>query len=649
MNFMTSDQIRQAYLDFFCDKIRRHRIIPPAPLVPPDDPTTLFTNSGMQQLVPYLKGEVHPMGKRLVDAQPCFRAEDIDEVGDNRHTTFFEMLGNWSLGDYFKKEQLAWLWQFLTKILNLNPDKLHVSVFEGDKDAPKDEESFAIWQKLGVPESRIHYYPAEKNWWSRAGTPKQMPAGEIGGTTSEVFFEFMAVDHDKKFGKSCHPNCDCGRFLEIGNSVFMEYEKQTDDSMKPLPKQNVDFGGGLERLTAAVANEQDVFKTDIFQPVIKTIENVTGKQYEAGNMKSMRVVADHLRAAVFIVATGIEPGPKLQGSVLRRLLTSVLVGLRTLEKNVNEQDVVAITEEIFGKNKNTNYFDSVKKRTILDTIGAEVFRFSLRLDRELPKYIKKYKTNELDKSPKKIIGQELSQYNKSADEFISYFPSNTSLPSIAAGLTTVSGTTTYGLPIEYTLPEIKKGNWVTNLNVEDLLEGRRQGLELHKKFSRSQSAGVFKGGLADQSADVVKLHTATHLLHAALRKVLGSHVRQEGSNITGERLRFDFSHQQALTETEKEAIEKLIKQKIDENLPVTKTIENKDEALNSGAMAFFKETYPSKVSVYTIGDFSKELCGGPHVASTGKIGSVKITKDQSIGAGKRRLYAVLNDGNKKSI
>ncbi|MFH2061927.1 MAG: alanine--tRNA ligase-related protein, partial [Candidatus Beckwithbacteria bacterium] len=315
---MTTDQIRQAYLDFF--ESRGHAIIPPAPLVPQDDPTTLFNGSGMQQLVPYLKGESHPMGKRLVNSQPCFRAEDIEEVGDNRHTTFFMMLGNWSLGDYFKKDQLTWFWQFLTEILKLDPKKLYITVFEGNKDVKKDQESINIWKFLGVSDNHIHQYSAEKNWWSRAGAPDKMPPGEVGGTTSEIFFEFTNIKHDPKCGKKCHPNCDCGRFIEIGNSVFMEYEKQKNGSIKPLPKQNVDFGGGLERIAQAVQNSPDIFQIDIFKNVIKSIEAITNRKYEGENKAPMRVIADHLRAAKAMIDQGLEPGNKQQGYVLRRLI-----------------------------------------------------------------------------------------------------------------------------------------------------------------------------------------------------------------------------------------------------------------------------------------------------------------------------------------
>lgn len=568
---MTTDEIRSAYLKFFKDK--GHAIIPAAPLVPPNDPTTLFTSSGMQQLVPYLKGEPHPMGKRLVDAQPCFRSEDIDEVGDNRHTTFFEMLGNWSLGDYFKTEQLDWFWEFLTKILKLNKDRLYVTVFEGGSGVPKDEESFNIWKKIGLPESHIFYYPAEKNWWSRSGTPDKMPAGEIGGPDSEVFYEFNEVRHDPKFGKTCHSNCDCGRFLEIGNSVFMQYEKQADGSFKPLPKQNVDFGGGLERLAAACQNTPDIFQIDIFKPLMQAIKTKS--------LADSRLIADHLRAATAMLNERVLPSNKKQGYVLRRLIRRAAIKLE------NPQTL-------------TDYLGLLKTTTVSRQIlSEEITKFSRCLKEGL-KIL--YKAKKIDETLAFDIFQS------------------------------------YGLPFEVISAVTK-----VKLNKDkfDALFTK------HSQQSRTASAGMFKAGLADHSAIVTKLHTTTHLLHTALRQVLGSHVRQEGSNITSERLRFDFSHPQALTPVEISKVEALINQKINQNLPVVRAILDKKTALQSGALAFFKETYPDKVSVYTIGNFSKELCSGPHVDSTAKIGSVKIIKQESIGAGQRRLYAVFNHGTKK--
>lgn len=581
---MTTDQIRQAYLDFF--KSKNHAIIPPAPLVLQDDPTTLFNGSGMQQLVPYLKGEPHPMGKRIVDSQPCFRAEDIEEVGDNRHTTFFEMLGNWSLGDYFKKEQLTWKWEFLTKVLNLPKEKLYVSVFEGNQDAPKDKESIKILKSLGVPNNKIFSYPAEKNWWSRAGTPKNMPPGEIGGTTSEVFYEFKQVKHDPQFGKKCHPNCDCGRFLEIANSVFMEYEKQKDGSIKPLPKQNVDFGGGLERISAAVQNTPDIFQIDIFKPVIESIEKITNQKYEGGFKAPMRIIADHLRAAKLMLDQGLEPSNKQQGYVLRRLIRRSAVKFRQL------------TGELDSKNFST----IINEPALID----EINKFQKSLNKGL-----------------KLIDKAGPCQKIDAQFVFNLYQ-------------------TYGFPFEITQEILTEKKIKINQADFDKLKAK------HSKKSKSASAGMFKGGLANQSEVTTKLHTATHLLHQSLRKVLGNHVKQEGSNITAERLRFDFTHDKALTDDQLKKVEDLINKQIKKDLPVTKTIEDKDKALKSGMLAFFKTKYPDKVTVYSIGDFSKELCGGPHVNSTGEIGGVKINKQENIAAGKRRIYAVLN-GNKKSL
>lgn len=566
---MDSRQIQESYLKFFEGK--GHAVIPPAPLVPPDDPTTLFTSSGMQQLVPYLKGQVHPMGKRLVDAQPCFRAEDIDEVGDNRHTTFFTMLGNWSLGDYFKKEQLGWFWQWLTEEIKLPKDRLAVTVFEGNNEVGKDEVAARAWQALGVSKDSIFYYPAKKNWWSRAGVPENMPPGEIGGPDSEVFFEFTQVPHDKKFGLKCHPNCDCGRWLEIGNSVFMEFEKQSDNSFKPLPKQNVDFGGGLERLTAASQNQPDIFQTDIFVELMKASPTK--------NLSDNRLVADHLRASVAMINEGILPENKKQGYILRRLIRRAAIKL---------DQPSCLTDYV-------KFFQP--KKAVAAVLSDEIKKFSQSLS----------------------VGKKVLSRAKKVDETLAFdlFQS-------------------YGLPFEVIIT-------MTQIQLDKTKFDRLA--QVHSDKSRSASAGMFKGGLADHSEITTKYHTATHLLQAALRKVLGNHVRQEGSNITAERLRFDFSHQHALSDTEIIKIENLINQKIKEDIKVERTIEAKDKALASGAMAFFRENYPDKVSVYTIGDFSKELCGGPHVSSTGTIGGVKLVKQESIGAGKRRIYAVLKEAN----
>ncbi len=610
---MDSFTIRQKYLQFFVDK--GHKVIPSAPLVPENDPTTLFNSSGMQPLVPYLLGQPHPQGKRLVNSQKSFRAQDIDEVGDNRHTTFFEMLGNWSLGDYFKQEQLSWIFEFLTQELKLDPAKLYVTVFEGNQSVPKDTESISIWEKLfqqvGIDAKvgeRIFTYPAKKNWWSRSGEPEKMPSGEPGGPDSEVFYEFTSVPHDQKFGKSCHPNCDCGRFLEIANSVFMQYQKQPDGSLKELSQKNVDFGGGLERLVATTNDDPDMFHSDFFSQAITQLETMsTSKKYTA-NPKPFRIIADHVRASVFMIADGVTPSNKEQGYVLRRLLRRAMIygrGLGILQQDWTTPLVAAVSAP-YG------------------SIYKEVTDHQSRITQVIAEEVKKF-TSTLEKGLKEFEKHAAIHKDFTAEETFFLYE-------------------TYGFPYELSLEEAQKLK-VTIPSKEDFdIQAKK-----HQEKSRSTSAGMFKGGLADHSEQVVKLHTATHLLHQALRQVLGDHIHQQGSNITAERLRFDFTHPQTLTPEEIKQVEKIINQKISDNLPVHHTMEPKEDALKSGAMAFFRDKYADTVSVYTIGNnpktdwFSRELCGGPHVASTGVIGPVKIKKAESIGGGIRRVYAVLEN------
>lgn len=589
---MKSNDIRERYLKFFEE--RGHKRIKPSPLVLEGDDTTLFTSAGMQQLTPYLKGKKHPKGKRLVNSQPSFRTQDIDEVGDNRHTTFFEMLGNWSLGDYFKKEQLSWIWEFFTKDLDLSKDRLWVTVFEGTKEVPKDEESAETWKDLGVAEKRIHYYGVKENWWSITGPPNKMSQGDIGGPDSEVFFEFTQVKHDKKFGKKCHPNCQCGRFLEIGNSVFIEYVKKEDGSLEELPQKSVDFGGGLERIAAAVADNPDIFRTDAYKRIISEISAQTERSYE-GNEVNFRIIADHMRAAVFLVAEGLKPGNKLQGYVLRRLIRRATFKLHQLDT----PPLKAIPDIVNRVLRN----QKVSLR-IHPFIGFEAERF----------------LQTLDSGMKYLIGQ----------------------PKIDARIA-FNSLATYGIPFEVT------NEYATTQGQRIDRKEFEEELKKHKKLSQVSSAGTFKGGLVDDSPDTIKLHTATHLLHWALREVLGDSVRQEGSNITSKRLRFDYSHDKKLSDNDLKRVEGLINEKIKDNLVVHKTIEDKEEALKSGALAFFKETYPEKVSIYTIGKdpkgdfFSKEFCGGPHVKRTSEIGRVKITKQKKIGASLMRVYAELEN------
>ncbi|HEX5447689.1 MAG TPA: alanine--tRNA ligase [Candidatus Saccharimonadales bacterium] len=620
---MTAQEIRKKYLEFF--KARGHKIIPRALLVPQDDPTTLFTGSGMQPLVPYLLGQPHPDGKRLTDSQTCFRAQDIDEVGDNRHTTFFEMLGNWSLGDYFKEEQLPWFWEFLTKAVGLDPEKLYVTCFIGDETTgvPKDSESAEIWKKLykdsGIdakdldftpdtallddPDNRIFYYGAKENWWSREGEPANMRDGEPGGPDSEVFYDF-GTPHDKKFGENCHPNCDCGRFLEIGNSVFMTYRK-TGDKFEPLPKPNVDFGGGLERIAAAVNDNPDVFQISLIKPIIDELEKLSGKEYQQ-HQTSMRIIADHLRAGVFLAVDGVTPSNKQQGYVLRRLLRRAV--RQAFDLGIEQDLCEKVAKKVVDLYKNDFPEVAEHEKVVLEAFAKEekIFRQTLRKGiQELEKMIKN----------DQLTGTDLFRLYD-----------------------------TYGFPVELSIEEADKHG----LRIIDAKQFDKK-MQEQRQRSQTASVGMFKGGLADHSPEVVKLHTTTHLMYQALKNVLGDHVVQRGSNITAERTRFDFSHPEKVTREQLDEIEKIVNEKIAEDLPVTWKEEKTDEAFKNGASGAFGDKYGDTVKVYTIGDparpFSREICGGPHVEHTGVIGEggkrFKITKEEASSAGVRRIKAIL--------
>ena len=557
-------------------------MIPSSSLVPENDPTTLFTSSGMQPMMSYLLGAENPLGTRLADSQKCFRAQDIEEIGDNRQTTMFEMLGNWSLGDYFKEEQINWVFEFLTKELGLDLEKLHFTVFEGDNNFPKDTETVDIYKKLGVKESHIHFYGAKKNWWSRAGTPDEMPIGEPGGPDSEIFFEFNEVKHDVKFGEKCHPNCDCGRFLEIGNSVFMTYLK-TNKGFVPLAKKNIDFGGGFERMLAAVNNVPDIFKTDLYSKIILEIKNMLGKKY-SDDPKTFRIIADHIKASVFLISDGVIPSNKMQGYFLRRLLRRSLVKARN-------SDFTKVCQAVFETYKETDYFKNTDKENVYKVVSDEQNKFAKTLEEGLKKI-------------NLVSPFDLYQ--------------------------------TYGFPIEVTQELFMEMGKELDKKTFD------EQLKKHQELSRSSSEGMFKGGLADHSETVTKYHTATHLLQAALRNVLGNGVHQEGSNLTGERLRFDFSHPQKLTPEEIKKVEDLVNEAVKNNLPKKMETLTYEDAIKSGALAFFKERYPDKVTVYSFGDFSKEICGGPHVENTGVLGHFEVFKEESVSAGIRRIYAKLS-------
>ncbi|MCB9801259.1 MAG: alanine--tRNA ligase [Pseudomonadales bacterium] len=617
---MKANELRQKYLDFF--EQQGHAVVPSAAMVPENDPTTLFTGSGMQPMVPYLLGETHPKGSRIADSQKCFRSQDIEEVGDNRHITFFEMLGNWSLGDYFKKEQLRWFFTFLTKETGLDPEKLFVTVFSGNDELRigRDDESVELWKELfsevgvvatvgedpeteGLKDNRIFFYDEKKNWWSRAGVPANMPAGEPGGPDSEVFYDFGADKriHEKSEFKDevCHVNCDCGRFLEIGNSVFMQYQKQEDGSFKELSQKNVDFGGGFERILAVIDDSYDVFTTEVFSPIISKLEEISGKKYGKSTEvnRSFRVIADHVRAATMLAADGVLPSNKEQGYFSRRLLRrAIRFGKMIGIEQAFLADIARVVAEMYSK----PYPDVQKK---LDRItlafASEENKFQKALERGL---------RELEKI-EKVDGEVAFKLYE-----------------------------TYGFPFELT-QEIasERGDSVSQ---EDFDEAKK----MHAEASRQASSAKFKGGLADHSEQTTRYHTATHLLHAALRKVLGTHVQQKGSNITHERLRFDFSHSAPLSEEEKKQVEDQVNEWIVRDLPVRVQTLEKQAALDSGAIAFFVEKYPDEVTVYTIGTdpdsdwISKEFCGGPHVTRTGEIGPVEIFKEQSASAGVRRVY-----------
>ncbi len=625
---MNAQEIRNAYLKFFED--RGHAIIPRAKLVPLNDPTTLFTGSGMQPLLPYLLGQPHQDGVRLADSQTALRAQDIDDVGDNRHTTFFEMLGNWSLGDYFKEQQIRWFFEFLTDIVGLDPHKIYVTAFIGDEahGIPRDDEAANIWQKVfeekgieaqivevgsqedgnkrGIkPGERIFFYDDGENWWSRGGGLDKTPIGDPCGPDSEVFYDFGPQNHAEGFGLA-HPASDSGQFMEIGNQVFMQYRRNDDGSFSPLAKQNVDFGGGLERIAAAKIDSPDVFKISLLWPIIEKLQTLSGKNYQS-HTESMRVIADHLRAATFLAVDGVKPANKEQGYVMRRLLRRAIRFAFDLgiEQNFLE-GIVPVIADMY-----VDDYPEVKEQRddVIVTLVKEekVFRQTLRKGlREL----EKFKSDGL-------TGAEL---------FMLY--------------------DTYGFPVELSTEEaFKQGIKLSDKWREEF------DAKMAEQRERSQTAakGTFKGGLEGDKDIHKKYHTATHLLQSALRELFGPELRQHGSNITEERLRFDFNHDGKMTDEEIKKAEDLVNGWIKADLPVTYTDYLTQEALDMGAIGPFGERYGEKVKVYQMGEgdhiASLEICGGPHVDHTGHLaegGKVfKITKQESSSAGIRRIKAQL--------
>lgn len=637
---MKTHEVREKYLNYF--KNNQHAIIPSASIVPQEDPTTLFTGSGMQPMLQFLLGETHPEGVRIVDSQTCFRAEDIDDVGDNRHTTFFEMLGNWSLGDYFKSDQLNWFFEFLTSEVGLDPKKLFVTAFIGDKDAgiEKDEEAAEIWKRLfnakgidakvvdvgseedgyknGMQDGRIFYYDSKKNWWSRAGVPSNMPAGEPGGPDSEVFYEFDYIEHDPSFGLHCHPNCDCGRYMEIGNSVFMQYQKQPDGSFKELDQKNIDFGGGLERITAASIDSADMFKIDVLWNIILKLQDLTGKKYE-DHVVAKRVIADHLRSAVFMAVDGVVPSNTAQGYVMRRLLRRAI--RRGYELGIESNLTTEVAQVVIDEYQQTYPELETNNQLIIEVLRTEENLFRKTLERGIHEFTKR--TSELDfsKRPPVPTGQRTELTGKLVFTLFD----------------------TYGFPAELSIEEAEK----EGVKIQAGWKKDFDKLMLQQKDrSRTATAGQFKGGLAEHSEATTKYHTATHLMYKALRNILGDHVVQRGSNITNERLRFDFSHGDKMTPEQIAKVEAMVNEVIQKDMPVAYKEMSKDDAFGVGALGAFGEKYPDTVKVYTVGNpdgdyYSKEICGGPHVKHTGLIGKFKIIKEESSSAGVRRIKAVV--------
>lgn len=634
---MTTNEIRQKYLEFF--KSRGHAILASAPLVPDNDPTTLFTGSGMQPMIPYLLGAPHPGGKRLCDSQKCFRSQDVEEVGDNRHTTFFEMLGNWSLGDYFKKEQIPWMWEFLTVELQLDPKNLYFTCFRGSEviGIPKDEESALLWQeqfkksgieakivdypeKNGMQEGRIFYYSEEKNWWSRSGVPANMPVGEPGGPDTEMFWDFSVQGGGFDYhanspykDQPCHVNCDCGRFMEIGNNVFMQYKK-TDTGFEELPQKNVDFGGGLERFAAALQG-QDMLAIDIFDGMRTVVETVSGKKYgqDPKETYAFRVILDHLRAATMLIGDGIFPSNKDQGYFVRRLIRRAIRFSHKL--GIKDNFCGTVAEAVISQYADAYPNLNEKREFILTELGKEEQKFRRTLEQGMKRF--------------EEFRMKNSEFRITANDAFDLYQS-------------------YGFPIEIT-EELAKEKGLT---VD--IDGFAKLKEEHQALSRQGSEKKFKGGLADHSDMSVKYHTATHLLHAAVLKVLGPHAVQKGSNITPERLRFDFAHPDKLTPGEVKQVEDLVNAAIQRDYPVSFQILPLPEAKKKQAIGLFEEKYEENVKVYTIGDpeglpvadpaaatFSREFCGGPHVEHTGVIGKFKIVKEEAVSAGVRRIKAVV--------
>ena len=581
---MNALELRNKYLDFF--ERHGHKVIPSAPLIPENDPSVLFNTAGMQPLVPYLLGQKHPEGTRLTDYQKCIRTNDIEEVGDNRHLTYFEMLGNWSLGDYFKEESIAMSFEFLTKDLEIPVDKLSVTCFGGNELIGEDEESASYWEKAGIPKERIYFL--KDNWWI---------AGETGpcGSDTEIFYD----TGKPKCSPECNPDCDCGKYVEIWNNVFMEFFKHEDGSITPLSQKNVDTGLGLERVNMLLQGKETPYDTELFVDVMKKLEELQ----KVDNIFSRRVVAEHLRSSMMIICDGGRPSNLDRGYILRRLIRRMIRHMNKLQIDLNElSNLIDLDIDVLKE----MYPDLGNNReTIKQVLLEEKDKFVKTLahgEREFEKEVKKLKEQGKDKIEGKVV---FKLYD------------------------------TYGFPPEVTQDLAKENNMTIDM------DGFKELFKQHQEKSRAGSEQKFKGGLASTGEMETKYHTATHLLNAALKQILGNHVHQRGSNITAERMRFDFSHDAKMTDEEKKATEDLVNKWIEEAIPVEKFEMKKEEAVNIGAEAMFLEKYADIVSVYKIGDVSIEICGGPHVSNTSELGHFKIKKEESSSSGVRRIKAIL--------
>ena len=583
---MKAIEIRNKYLNFFESK--GHKIISGAKLIPENDTTVLFTTAGMHPLVPYLVGESHPEGTRLVDFQKCLRTDDIDEVGDNRHLTFFEMLGNWSLGDYFKEDSIKYSFEFLTKVLNISADRISVTCFEGDNDAPKDEESAKIWEECGIDKSRIFFFGKKDNWWG--------PAGQTGpcGPDTEIFLDMGTP----KCSDACNPSCDCGKYIEIWNNVFMEYNKTKDGEFKQLAQKNVDTGMGLERITFLMQGKNHIFETELFMPIMAKVSEMSENPEES----SLRIIADHLRASALLICDSVFPSNVGQGYILRRLIRRTIRHMRKIGFN---PDKISDVCTILIDNLKDMYIElDTNRSNILEEINKEKNRFMNTLISGEREFIK--------------VTNKLKEENINMIDGTSVFRLYD----------------TFGFPPEVTDELAKEDGLCIDM------EGFRICFEEHQAKSREGSDGIFKGGLADHSEETTKYHTAAHLILESLQKILGEHISQKGSNITAERIRFDFSNPEKVTREILDQVENMVNEQIDKKLEVVCTEMLLDEARKFGAKGVFSSKYGETVKVYTIDGFSKEICGGPHVDNTSKLEHIKILKEEAVSSGVRRIKAV---------